>query len=246
MGKNMDIMQEIENDEETRSLLEKLLNRDYYDSSLLDSLGLLEDICGRRILDIGAGCLNSSFDLALGGASQVVAVEPYPFRIHDTGSRSYPEMIRSIAKYLATKRGLEDLPQNLKLFARSLGGYIPKHLGKFERAFFFFPPVPLVGNYPEYDVLEIEEEFEGLVQSVCYVLTPEGKLSIVTEVPSDKIRGVEVLGFERSVREYTGRALYSERQRLTNWKEREDPEPIRPASSLALTVVEYSPVSIVL
>ncbi len=237
----MDLIEVCNADEECRSLLERLLDRDYYDSSLLDSLGLLEDINGKRVLDIGAGCLNSSFDFVLNGASQVVAVEPYPFRIQDTESHSYPEVIRSIARYFAAKGGLEDLPTNLKLFARSLGGYIPEYLGKFDRAFFFFPPVPLVGNHPEYDVPEIESEFEGLVGSVCEILTPGGNLKIITEVPSDKLRWLEVFGFRRTVREYEGVELYSEKQRVANWQERIDPEPIRPASSLALTVVEYSP-----
>jgi len=212
--------------------------KEIYDSSLFELLHIRERVANARVLDIGAMALRSSADIARAGAQYVCVIEPHPFGVESQITSGLSELI----KWHSQIRGYD--PQRVRIVQDYAGrGLDIRRLGVFDAAYFFFPPIPMIGNHIEYSLVHNEEEFRRLVESVCGALDSKGTFTIVSEVPPDCLRTVNVEGFERKIQRLPGKPLYSEIERLAGWFLSSHPlivTPIRPASSLALSVLEYS------
>lgn len=210
---------------------------EFYDFSLFERLGLSGQVAGKRVLDVGASGLHSTCDILKAGAREVVAIDPYPFAL---GSPLSQDLIDELVFLQAMGKGVD--PKKIKLCQKSLGAVHEKILGTFDRIYWFFPPVCLVGNYPEYHV-QSGKIFGMAVQNGCSLLNKDGSFTIVTDVPANKVRGVEVIGFRREIRGLAGKRGYTEKERINrlNGTESSDYKPIKPASGLRVGLLEYSP-----
>ncbi len=207
-----------------------------YDSTLFNKVVNPSQIKDKRVLDIGPLEMVSSADFLRAGAREVVVVEPFPFGIDQKIDAGLDELVAlhgDIAGY-DSKR--------MKVVQEYLGrGFDLSSLGAFESAYFFFPAVPLIGNYPEYaEFPSIEKEFNDLVKETCNRLTRGGIFSLITEVPISRLRKVEIPGFTHDAKRFRGKKMYSESERVLGWRFHSSSTPlIRPASKLGVTLLQY-------
>lgn len=211
-------------------------NRELYDESLMSSLNISYAIKEKRVLEFGAGGMSSSFDMVAKGAKLVYVMEYRPFGLVLWKPEELDELLMMKAECKAVDRN------RVVVETKYVGGSDRNILSqRFEQAYFFFPDASLVGTFPEDgDNKRRRGVFAEIVKFAYINLVEGGCFTIVTEVNIPYINEVLIDGFKRTFERRSGSLLYTEEQRVNHDNSY---ERIRPASSLALTVLKYEKVS---
>ena len=209
--------------------------REIYDGSLMPSLGISDAISGKRILEFGAAGMTSSFDLVAAGAELVYVLEFNPFGLVLWTKEELDELLSMKAKCKSVDRN------KVVVEPRYVGGDDDSLLSQeFDRSYYFFPDASLVGTFPEDgDNKRRRNVFSEIVKFAYNHLVESGYFMVVTEVDVPYINEVLIEGFKRTFERKPGSLLYTEKQRVEHDNSF---ERVRPASSLALTVLKYEKV----
>ncbi len=203
-----------------------------YDSSLITALGIDAEVKDQMILEFGAGGMSSSLDFLAFGSELVYVLEGFPFGF----SIWEKEELNELLKLKSKLKGVDS--DALILEERFVRGSERQPLPyQFDRSYFFFPDIVLLGNFPEKgESIWGKSIFNQIVLFAHHHLVQGGEFKVVTEIDIPYLSDVRIDGFEKSVERRSGRPLYSEEQR-TSYDN--DFERVRPASSLGLTIITY-------
>jgi len=169
------------------------------------------------VLDIGAGGMNSSFEMLRRGANRVYVIDRQPF-----GFDGWGENLEVLVRIQARRYGIDR--ERIQAYNATIGEENPE-IPKVSQAYFFFP-------YP--DMLMSAEGLKPIIEYAGDHLTFGGALTIITEIPREDIMMPMIRGLEGKIRTIGGKEPL-----IFYYKTKKHLYRIRPIVSRSLTEITY-------